>query len=96
MNSYYFGQAVTLAVTFADASTELPGDPTTVTLRVEDPIDVETTYTGVALSHPATGVYQKVITVELAGIWRYRWEAAGAIVTSVEQCFEVRPSSFEP
>lgn len=96
MNTYPIGTAIVLPVTFEDAVTAAPGDPTSVLLRVMDPIGTEVDYT-VALgnvSHPATGTYQATIAPRIPGIWRYRWEGKGAIVAASEGRFEVQPSLF--
>ena len=50
-------------------------DPSTVSLKVEDPTGVETTYTyPTQISKTAVGHYQKEITLPIAGRWLYYWE----------------------
>lgn len=51
-----------------------PVDPTTVALTVTDPAGTTQTYTGAELTHPSTGVYEREVTVDSPGFWRFRLE----------------------
>lgn len=53
-------------------------DPTGVTLTVTDPAGTTQTFTGAALTHPSTGVYEAEVTVDVPGYWRYRLEGSVA------------------
>jgi hypothetical protein len=96
MNSYPLGNAVKLSVTFLDATTLIPADPTTVKLRVRDPAGTETDYVGLQVIRASAGNYSFVVATVTPGIWKYRWEGSGIVVAAAEKHFEVQPSSFEP
>jgi len=86
-----------LAATPAQIAAGLPGtpaNPTTVTLRVRQPGGITTVYTGIQLANPATGVFELVVDVAVAGLWLYRWEALGAVICAEEGTLVVRPSAF--
>ncbi len=96
--SYTFGNEIVLSVTFVDATTQQPANPTAVTLLVADPEGDITTYTATSVPtvlNPSTGVYQCVIIPQIPGIWTYRWVGTGAVVAASERQFEVLPSLFE-
>lgn len=81
----YIGNAYTAKVTFYPdliTSPSTAGDPAgTVTVQVEDPTGLKTTYTYVTsgtggFTHTlATGVYTFTFTPTIAGIWWTRWVA---------------------
>jgi len=51
-------------------------DPTTTTLRIEDPAGTVTVETsGGNIVKDATGSYYFDLDAALAGVWEYRWEA---------------------
>ncbi len=97
MNKYQPGNMVVLSVLFTNNATPpVPVDPTTITLRVTDPDDVETDYT-YALAQVAkvsTGNYSFQLEVLTQGYWNYRWEATGAVVAANETRFLVSQSAF--
>ena len=78
------GSAPTLQATFRDADGVLV-DPSTVTLTVEDPAGTETAWTGGDLTHPSTGVYRRVVELDQAGNWRWRWVGETANGTAVDE-----------
>ena len=93
-NTYDDGDSVRLAVSFNIKN--VLTDPTTVTLKVQDPSENETDYT-YALSEvtkDATGQYHKDITLDEVGTWYYRFEGLGAAVAAGEDNFEVRATEF--
>lgn len=95
-NTYDLNDCVKFSVTFTD-SAGTATDPTTVTLKLQDPNGVDTTYT-YALAQVAksgTGAYYKTMTITTAGEWYYRWEGAGAIVAAAEAMIYVRQSEFD-
>jgi hypothetical protein len=94
MDSYPAGNLITLKTTFIDQVTLLPADPTTVKLRVQDPSGTEVDYSILTMTHPLIGTYQQEITPTLPGIWKYRWEGTGAVISASESRFEVRASAF--
>ena len=78
---------------FTLASTGAPATPTTVTLRVRDPADVETDYTA-GFVNTMTGVYSFLLTPAISGVWRYQWLGTGEVVAAGERQFEIKPSDF--
>lgn len=93
-NIYDDGDSVRLAVGFTIRNTLT--DPTTVTLKVQDPSDNETDYT-YALAEvikDGVGQYHKDITLDEVGTWYYRFEGTGAAVAAEENSFAVRETEF--
>ena len=91
LNSYVQGQSVRIYLRFKNAQ-GVPADPTTVTLKVETPAGVTTTYTyaGGHLTKPETGVYYYDIdTTTAAGVWHYRGIGTGAVVAAGQDKFTV-------
>lgn len=95
----YPGIIKRISVTFIDSNGD-PADPTAVTLKVKNPAGTETSYTYAAeeITKSDTGDYYKDLTIAGAttseGVWYYRWEAAGAIVTANEGNFTINDSEF--
>lgn len=74
------GGAIKLKTTFTVS--EIPTDPTTVTLKVQDPsgnTDIYT-YAAAQITKDGTGIYSKTITLDEAGWWVYEWTGTGAVV----------------
>lgn len=61
-------------------------DPTTVSLMIETPDKVQTTYTyaGSTVTKDSTGTFSKQVTLDQRGIWRYVWTGTGACQASDE------------
>lgn len=93
-NAYDVDDGIRLSVAFtvSDVNT----DPTTVTLKVQEPDGTETpyTYTLAEVTKSAVGVYYKDIIVDSSGAWFYRWEGTGTVVAATEEYFHVRTSEF--
>ena len=90
MNSYVQGQLVRIWLRFKNASGTLT-DPTTVTVKVEDPSGNTDTYT-YALSQvikDSTGVFYYDVTVDEKGVWYYRGVGTGTIVAAGQDKFTV-------
>lgn len=94
INSYEFGNMVTLNVIFTDVTTNMLVDPSIVTLRVLDPNNVEKIYTGSQVIRNSLGNYSYPVFGDLAGIWNYRWEGSGNVVAAQESQFNIIPSVF--
>lgn len=74
------GDTIRLKATFSvlDVNT----DPTTVSLTVQSPAGVETTYTYAAsITKQATGIYYKDVALSEAGYWTYEWTGTGAVAS---------------
>lgn len=71
-------------------------DPSTVTLKVQDPAGTETSYTlaGATVTKDSTGNYHKDVTINLAGRWVARWIGTGTVPTAVERIIYVPTSNF--
>jgi hypothetical protein len=71
-------------------------DPTTVTLKVQDPSGVEDTYTYALgqVTKSAAGVYYRDVAVDEKGVWHYRWIGTGTVAAADEDYFFVRESQF--
>lgn len=86
-NSYTLGQVVRLSVAFTDSAAAAV-DPTTVTLKIKDPVGAEVTKT-YALSEvikDSAGIYHFDHTPTLEGSHHYRWEGT-APSTAAESRF---------
>ena len=83
-NRYDKGDLVRLSATFTVSSTNT--DPTTVTLKVQDPSGNTATYTYAAaeITKSATGQYYKDVSIDEGGTWYYRWEGTGTVITAGE------------
>ena len=93
-NKYYKGQAVKLSATFTVSDT--PTDPDTVSLIVLEPDGTSTTYTyGEAeITKTDTGDYEKEISADVEGVWKYGFVGTGAVATASFDEFAVREWPF--
>jgi hypothetical protein len=92
MNLYDIGDLVKLSATFTVGTT--PTDPTTITLHLKDPSGNVVDYVfgvGTTIVRTSAGAYYANITPDETGLWWYRWEGAGAVQTTDEEPFRVRP-----
>lgn len=93
-NYYEKGETVRITGTFTVS--DVATDPTTVTLKVQNPAGTETTYTYAAgeITKSATGVYYKDISLTTSGYWYYSWIGTGTVVSADEDYLFVKPSEF--
>lgn len=92
--TYEIGDTIRLTGTFTLSSVNT--DPTTITLKVQDPSGNEDTYT-YALSQvakSATGIYYKDITLDEKGVWHYRFVGTGTVAAAYDGYVFVRESQF--
>lgn len=77
---------VTLTATFRRKSDDALVDPTNVILVVTDPDGTETTYqyTSAQITRESIGLFTKDILLNLVGMWSYKFNSTGAVVTSHE------------
>ena len=70
-------------------------DPTTVTLLVETPAGVQTSYTYAAgeVTKDSTGVFYRTVTLNASGQWIIRWTGTGAVASAGESTITVRPQT---
>lgn len=90
MNHYVQGQLVRVYMRFKDDDGAL-ADPTSVTLKVENPAGTVSTYTyaGGHITKESTGVYFYDIDANQAGRWYYRTVGAGALQAAGQDSFMV-------
>jgi hypothetical protein len=69
-------------------------NPSTVSLQVKEPDGTITTYAQGTLTNSATGVWQKNVTPDAAGLWYYRFSGTGTVTQEQEGVFFVRKSAF--
>jgi hypothetical protein len=94
INNYRVGTLVTVTGSFTDLNGN-PATPSAVTLRMQDPTNVETVITTTSLTAGSTaGVYSYSLVPLIAGMWLYRFEGTGAVVATEDSSFNVLPSQF--
>jgi len=90
-NHYIQGATVRLSTEIRDANRVLV-DPTTITLKTENPSGAEQTYTDAVKD--AIGKYHRDVLASTVGTWYWRWEAAGIFQQVDEGDFVVDRSAF--
>lgn len=93
-NLYSKNQTVRITGTFTVSGTAT--DPTTVTLKVQDPSGNEDTYT-YALSQvtkSAVGIYYKDLALDEVGRWFYAWVGTGTVAAGDEDYLDVAQTVF--
>ena len=90
---YDIKDAVELVGTFRNTSNALT-DPTTVTVFIQKPDGTRISETTPTVTHVSPGVYSYILTVDQAGIWRWRFEGTGTVQAADERTFEVKESVF--
>lgn len=96
MDSYDKGDLARSSNTFKNAS-DVVTNPTTVTVKVEDPSGNESSYvygTDSEVVRDSTGVYHIDITTDEVGTWVVRWVGTGAVAQVDEDPFFVKLSDF--
>ena len=93
-NIYDKNDLVRISATFTVASVNT--DPTTVSLKVQDPSGNEATYTYALgqVTKDSTGNYHYDLAIDESGYWYYRWEGTGAVVSAAEAHLLVRRTEF--
>lgn len=94
-NTYDKGDGVRLWADFK--ANAVFADPTTISLYVQDPDRIETTYIYTAIGSVqrlSTGRYFYDLEITKSGQWHYKYEGAGAVNQTSESAFIVRRSEF--
>lgn len=93
--SLYTGDTVRLVAEFATFEA-MSIDPTTITVRHQDPDGVITTstYPGAGWTHPLTGTYYFDVAVPTAGTWQYSFEGTGVCDVYDNSSFVVHERAF--
>lgn len=94
-NTFYdLGDQVRMSVSFTNSAGSA-ADPTTVTCKITDPSgNIETLVYGTDpdLVKAGTGSYQVDRKVDESGMWYYRFEGTGSVVSAAEGFLVVRRS----
>ena len=90
-DTFVYGATVRFSVEFKNSLGAF-ADPTTVTLKTEDPTGTEATYADA--TQDATGKYHRDVQVSVPGGWVWRWIATGAVAQVDEGEFDVLTSRF--
>ena len=99
MNTYDYGDAVRFSATFKN-TTPIEVDPTAVLFKMKTAAGAVTTYTyggtasNTALVRDDVGDYHVDFTLSAPGLWSYRWESSGSLITADEVRVMVRESYF--
>ena len=91
--SYAVGQNVRLSTEFRDDTGALY-NPTTTTLKTEDPTGTEVSQASIV--NPSTGVFYKDVEATAPGTWHWRWLGDGPSdkKSSDESFYYVQRSPF--
>ena len=96
MNIYQVATEVQLNVTFYNVALNLPADPTTVALFIEDPLGNVVEQPSSQIVRTGTGTYYYNFLPPEPGIWVYKWQGSGSsvIATSRDTRFLVKGSAL--
>lgn len=92
--SFPIGQTVHLTLnTYSDAAQTTLADPTTVSIDLKSPDGTVVTYTLAAAQvvRDSLGKFHFDLTPAVAGHYEYHWYTTGAVTTSQDGTFDVRP-----
>lgn len=92
INLYQMDTLIQLNVIFYDTLLNLPADPTSVSLFMEDPFGTVTQPAGIVRT--GTGTYYCNFLPTGPGEWTYKWQGTGSVIaTSRDTSFIVVRSS---
>jgi hypothetical protein len=96
MNIYQIDTLLQLNVTFYDVALNLPADPSSVALFVEDPNGVVTEIASNLIVRTGIGTYYSDFLPPMPGRWTYKWQGSGSsvIATSPDTHFFVKGSAL--
>jgi hypothetical protein len=96
MNTYQVETLLQLNVTFYDVSLNLPADPTTVALFIEDPNGNVTEVATNLIVRTGVGTYYSDFLPTMPGEWTYKWQGSGSsvIATSKDTRFFIQGSAL--
>lgn len=87
------GDEITVGADFVNAAGAAT-NPSGITIYVEDPDGVETTYAQGTLTNPTAGRWEKKVVMTKAGLWYAEIRGTGAIQLTVQGSWRVRESRF--
>ena len=93
MNQYLIGNTVQISFVLV-TSTNVPIDPSALSLRITDPNGNETDFSLATLTRTGTGLYNTTVNLVTIGQWSYRWEATGNVYAAAEGYLLCQPSAF--
>lgn len=94
VNEYDFGRSVRFEAVFT--VNDNPSDPTAVALLIAKPdgtTQIET-YAGGGVSRSSTGTYYRDVLLNQHGIWYYRFNGTGTVVTGDERAVYCKRTEF--
>lgn len=96
MSYYTVGETAKITGKFFDPDSKAGLTPATLTLRIQPPKPAsEIDVAGImSFANPSSGVYTYNQTVNISGVWKYRWEADGSFATACEGALLVLVSPF--
>jgi hypothetical protein len=95
MNVYQVDTLIQLGVTFYNTALNVPADPLTVALFVEDPTGVVTEIATNLLVRTGVGAYYSNFMPTMPGEWVYKWQVTGNVeATSRDTRFYVKASDL--
>lgn len=96
-NSYEIDTEIRLGVTFYNVAANIPADPDSVALFVEDPSGNVITIDPSTIVRTGVGEYYANYLPPSPGCWKYKWQGYGntnVIATSPDTPFFVKGSEF--
>lgn len=96
MNVYQVETLIQLNVTFYNVALNVPADPTSVALFVEDPSGNVSQIDPLQIVRTGVGTYYCDYLPPSPGRWTYKWQGSGTsvIATSRDTCFFVKASEL--
>lgn len=95
MNVYQVDTVLQIDVTFYDVASNIPADPTTVALFVEDPSGNVTEVPTGQITRSGVGAYSVMFLPPAVGQWKYKWQGTGSVAaTSPDKRFFVQASDL--
>jgi hypothetical protein len=92
-NAYDVGDLVRITGTFRNLEGDLES-PSDVVAKVLDPLGVQATFGGGDVIEEGEGVFYMDLEADLTGLWTYRFEGAGTLISTDEASFYVERSAF--
>lgn len=72
------GDEVVFYADFTNAA-DVATNPATLTLAVQDPAGIETSYGNAQLTNPSTGRWEKTLEMTKSGRYHYKWTATSGL-----------------
>lgn len=97
VNRYQEQTLIQLSVIFYNVALNLPADPSTASLFVEDPSGNVTQIASGNIVRTGVGTYYSNFFPTGPGLWKYKWQGSGTSVqaTSPDTAFFVVASDFQ-